>query len=454
MLVRLPLICMMLYMLQWRRTHNPLFEEEDGDTDLDRSGNSHWRKYHVGFSILLEFALAFWEAKDFLSNKNTIATSTSSKEMNKSRVSGGRRFAFLSKWNSTFSKLLIMIDFLEPAIEMVARAPKELWRPSLTSIQPHKNKSSSSIYIYYNILQKVEWIKFAVRMARLAYRYHEWKRSPSRQRQQENGPFLLPLGAYEPKPADGEDCRPTLDPWATGDPFNSDLPLSGKINRQDYSEEWEEVIVGKRTGAVLCGKRQGQKYQLFMNSNKDASSDKNSAELRQSLLYNEVSRPTKMTPGAALVIVGDTLQYLRPLIWIKVQHYLSGASPESKARSKQSRFISWVSCYAIDILSSSLSKSGLRRQLVENYTRAKQQNIPSTPPSVPSQALDELRRRKAKWWRHLLRSPVWEYATQPVLHLLIRRFLRHIPFLGSILSEHIFSWIIYHKSNHFMLERD
>jgi len=164
---------------------------------------------------------------------------------------------------------------------------------------------------------------------------------------------------------------------------------------------------------VYCGRRTGLKI----------STDQQAGES-----HDLVEGPTSKT--MIRQILGEILYSLRPLLWAGAEARIAHRTTPSTSGGTRSRLSSdplltpWVSTFAMDVLSLGLLSPESRN---------------GNPISK-----EEWNRRRMKLLLYLLRSPIWNHTTTPILER-TSAVSQRIPFFGRIFDSYLWDWILYWK---------
>ena len=158
----------------------------------------------------------------------------------------------------------------------------------------------------------------------------------------------------------------------------------------------------------------------------------------------------------AKTVLAELLYSARPLLWawLESRHHATvmtwnreptwpiairnrpGASLSSeitKARRRPSLLKGWLLCLAMDVLSI---------RLLEHHRRPN----PRYPASKSDPfAHQELKRRKMRLLLYVLRAPVWNNHTLPMLEGVSQKVLRKMPLVGNLLETVLWDWILYYQ---------
>lgn len=169
-----------------------------------------------------------------------------------------------------------------------------------------------------------------------------------------------------------------------------------------------QSYVGRRTGRTVLQKTK-EKKQVAPPSSLTAT-------LFSLLGWNSDSdlSTSSMWP----LLVGECLHIYRPLHWAGIEAV------------RRPSLQDWIATLGMDVVSLLL--------LLHRYRNA------SNFPPTSGNAL-ELKRRKRKLFLYLLRSPIWDRYTEPMLLRKTGVALRHIPLLGPLFETYLWDWLLYWK---------
>ena len=144
-----------------------------------------------------------------------------------------------------------------------------------------------------------------------------------------------------------------------------------------------------------------------------------------------ISRQKAETPSSTSsqrVILAELLYILRPLWWAGAEARHATKRPATadtlRALSLDPQFHSWVTTLAMDLVSLGLLL-GIRRT--------------GNPFNK-----EEWNRRRLKLFLYLLRVPIWNRVTSPVLEGTTDVALR-VPLLGRLVDSYLWDWVLYWK---------
>lgn len=189
---------------------------------------------------------------------------------------------------------------------------------------------------------------------------------------------------------------------------------------------------------VYVGRRTGKQYGIM---NHPRARDR----MKVSLLTDYQERMTKiwqripMPPRGKVVMIllGELLHIYRPLFFVKSM--LKNEEHDLSSR-KKNMLHTWVRSLLMDIVS----------QILIRWGKTIQRNSYSIDISSES-TKTELYHRKMKWTLYLLRAPVWDLLTHPLLTK-VGNVMDYIPLVGTPLMRYIMDLVTYWERWHFMLE--
>jgi len=262
------------------------------------------------------------------------------------------------------------------------------------------------------------------------------------------------------------------------------------VFQSDSAEEEKKRIqkllyVGKRTGRKVIisasspfitntmkkSYKKNENYHLRVAttlSNPNSCED-NKTTIISSFLSSPITIASSMrrilqSPRARLVylIIGELFHCYRPLFWAQsCRNYplyeeesirvleediggkRGGGSSGMMSRKKNSLIKSWIISLLMDVISHKLTIMGTNATTSDNESTV---NIASEITN------DELYRRKMRWVLFLLRAPIWNLLTFPVVNKSRRLLSFMIPLVGRPLGMYIMDMLIYWQKWHFMLD--
>lgn len=191
------------------------------------------------------------------------------------------------------------------------------------------------------------------------------------------------------------------------------------------------LYVGRRTGKQ-CGVTNRNRFEIPRISSSDhPQGNKSLSSLSLRLIGSSPS--SKML----MIMAGELLHIYRPFYFI--QSLLKHKRDEIDSRRKK-MLKSWILSLLMDVLSQKLTLLGktVHRQYSMVDTSSESTKI-------------ELYHRKMKWVLYLLRAPVWDMMTHPLLEI-VGDVMDYVPFIGKPLARYIVDVVSYWEKWHFMTE--
>ncbi len=124
---------------------------------------------------------------------------------------------------------------------------------------------------------------------------------------------------------------------------------------------------------------------------------------------------------------------------------LSNSNETTKRRRPPSLLNGWLLCLAMDMLSI---------RLLEHQHHRRKTGLPNYYTATAAAAAaggndpfaeHELKRRKMRLLLYVLRSPVWNNQTLPLLEGASQKILRKLPILGNLMETVLWDWILYYQ---------
>mmetsp|Transcript_21705 Transcript_21705/g.30432 ORF Transcript_21705/g.30432 Transcript_21705/m.30432 type:complete len:507 (-) Transcript_21705:72-1592(-) len=206
------------------------------------------------------------------------------------------------------------------------------------------------------------------------------------------------------------------------------------------------TYIGRRTGRKIVGKNEIaatiRKEEQFRSIH---SNSKSLLKKKQELYFATFEKEQIFN---FIIDIGEIMYAYRPLQWIKFKRCSANETLLKPNQLKQGvvSLRSWFACFVMDILSQWLIHVG--------YTLgcgikvgSKVRNMDLRSPLT----IQEMMRRKLRCILYLLREPVWEHFTCPIVKS-VSHYISQIPIFGVSLTNYFTDLLLYWKQWHFMLE--
>jgi len=418
----------------------------EGDVSDGIHGDAAWRE--VGYGILSLHRLSLDLALDD-DNENSNSSSSSELCSTKSLRKNHYGMSIRTKNSPTIAATsvricLTVIHSLMPSlislVMLRARRQTSYTNNGVYNSVNNSNNSHRKIAVAASKARLVlEQAKFLLRMTLLV---HYWRQQQQQQQQQN----------YTQQ-------KQIKDDSATISDFG--VMLDGGMYHSDRAQEsigipWDHAralqrrrnYVGERTGWNVT------KSSTAASCKTGLLSDHWSRIVRNLFGNNNFDRNYRN----AKTVLAELLYFVRPLLWawLESRHHAytmtsnreptwpiairnrpgassSNHSETTKARRRPILLKGWLLCLAMDVLSI---------RLLEHH----RQPNPHYPASTSDPfAHEELKRRKMRLLLYLLRAPVWNDHTLPVLEGVSQKVLRRMPLLGNLLETVLWDWILYYQ---------
>ena len=288
--------------------------------------------------------------------------------------------------------LLRILHGMEPFLDLIL-----LW----VQFHPQGQKEQQH---YHKIQCYKEWLQFTLQNTLLYHQIYSWRGQQDVSNNQKM--FFLPL-----LPHHQHSVYRVL-------PLTEDLP-------GNHLNSHRNTYIGPRTGKRIGG---------------------------QLGTVSLIARRKVTWKGVTFILLSEILHFLRFPIWTSFNFYQQERKKENKPKTE---LYVWLFTLLMDMTSIQLLQQGLNVQLL-----CKTNTLLSRAKYFHDRkqlyfAYQLLFRRKLRLWLYIIKSPLWESITRPLVRKVCHLICKLLPLIGPWAEQYLLSWIDYYQTHHaYLLEQE